>query len=333
MLHWLHMQQAVTIFQHPQSHASPPKKARRRLLVRAQNDNLPPFRLTKRDMAIINACYEYRALTSQHLQRLFFRHGTNQGQLTQCQLRLKLLYHHGYLYRDEQPTKMSDGRRPLVYFLDRKGAALLAECLEISVTDLDWSSKNNAAGAKHLFIDHLLATNDVRISLTLAAQQQQATVERWLDDKTLKSSQMKDQVTLETTNDKQQQIAIIPDGYFHLVAEQREYHYFIEADMRTMVGVSSKSGRRDWAKKIRSYLVYKDSNKFQERYDAKSFRVLTVTTSEKRLQHLKQVTEEVGGLSMFWFTTFKKMHESNPLSDPIWQIAGRAEEHTLLHQT
>ena len=147
------MHQAVTIFQHPQPHATQLKKNRRRLLVRAQDDNLPPFKLTKRDMAIINACYEYRALTSQQLQRLFFRHGTDRGQLTQCQLRLKLLYHHGYLYRDEQPTKMSDGRRPLVYFLDRKGAAMLAEYLEIPVTDLDWSSKNNAAGAKHL---HLL---------------------------------------------------------------------------------------------------------------------------------------------------------------------------------
>ncbi|MEZ4621173.1 MAG: replication-relaxation family protein [Caldilineaceae bacterium] len=326
------MQQAVTIFQHPQRNATPSKKPRRRLLVRAQDDNLPSFRLTKRDIAIVNACYEFRALTSQQLQRLFFKYGTDRGQLTQCQLRLKLLYHHGYLYRDEQPTKMSDGRRPLVYFLDRKGAALLAECLEIPVTDLDWSSKNNAAGAKHLFIDHLLATNDVRISLILAAQQQQATIERWLDDKTLKSSQMKDQVTIETTDDKQQQIAIIPDGYFHLQAEQRDYHYFIEADMRTMVGVSSKSGRRDWAKKIRSYLIYKDSGKFQERYEAKSFRVLTVTTSDKRLQHLKQVTEEVGGLSLFWFTTFKKLQVSNALSAPIWQVAGRAGEYTLLHQ-
>jgi hypothetical protein len=326
------MHQAVTIFQHPQPHATQPKKNRRRLLVRAQDDNLPPFKLTKRDMAIINACYEYRAITSQQLQRLFFRHGTDRGQLTQCQLRLKLLYHHGYLYRDEQPTKMSDGRRPLVYFLDRKGAVMLAEYLEIPVTDLDWSSKNNAAGAKHLFIDHLLATNNVRISITLSAQQQQATIERWLDDKTLKSSQMKDQVTIDTTKDKQQQIAIIPDGYFHLRDGQRDYHYFIEADMRTMVGLSGKSDRRDWAKKIRSYLIYKDSGKFQERYEAKSFRVLTVTTSEKRLQHIKQVTEEMGGMSMFWFTTFKKLSGGNALSDSIWQIAGRAGEHTLLHQ-
>lgn len=301
--------------------------------MRAADDNLPPLGLTQRDIAIINACYEYRALTSQQLQRLFFRHGTDRGQLTQCQLRLKLLYHHGYLYRDEQPTKMSDGRRPLIYFLDRKGAALLAECLDISVTELDWNSKNNAAGAKHLFMDHLLATNDVRISLTLAAAQQGATIERWLDDKTLKSSQMKDLVSIESNKEKQQQIAIIPDGYFHLLNDQRDYHYLIEADMRTMVGIASKSGRRDWAKKIRSYLVYKDSGKFQERYQAKSFRVLTVTTSDKRLQHLKQVTEEVGGLSLFWFTTFRKIQASNALSVPIWQVAGRAGEHTLLHQS
>jgi len=35
-------------------------------------------------------------------------------------MRLKLLFHHGYLFRDEQPTKLTEGRRPLVYVLDQK---------------------------------------------------------------------------------------------------------------------------------------------------------------------------------------------------------------------
>jgi len=59
-----------------------------------------------------------RALTSEHIRALYFP--TKAGQ-THCQIRLKLLFHHGYLFRDEQPTKLAEGRRPLVYFLDQRG--------------------------------------------------------------------------------------------------------------------------------------------------------------------------------------------------------------------
>ena len=69
-------------------------------------------------MAAIQSVYEFRALTTEQIAALHFR--TKAGR-THCQTRLKLLYHHGYLFRDEQPIKLTEGRRPLVYFLDRKG--------------------------------------------------------------------------------------------------------------------------------------------------------------------------------------------------------------------
>ena len=295
--------------------------------------SLPPFRLTPRDIAIVNACYEYRALTTPQVQRLFFTRSAARGQLVHCQYRLKLLFQHGYLYRDEQPTKLSEGRRPLVYFLDRKGATLLAQCLGLTDSDLDWRAKDNAAGAKHLFIDHLLKTNDIRIAMTLAAQQQHVTLERWLDDKTLKSRQMKETVTLRNNKGEEQQVALIPDGYVHLDTANGPRHHFLEADLRTMVGLSSKSGRRDWARKIRLYLAYKDSGKFDERYGARSFRVLTVTTGQRRLENLKQITEESGGQARFWFTTFDQLTPETILSASIWHVAGREGRHALLHQS
>ena len=321
-----------TIFVNRQA-AVPRKPKRRRARVLGDATALPPLRLTPRDIAIINACYEYRALTTPQIQRLFFTNSAARGQRVHCQYRLKLLYHHGYLYRDEQPTKLSEGRKPLVYFLDRKGAKLLAECLHVAPGDLDWRSKDNAAGAKHLFIDHLLKTNDIRIAMTLAAQQQHVTLERWLDDKTLKSRQMKEYVMLPNNKGEEQKVAIIPDGYVHLDTARGPRHHFLEADLRTMVGLSSKSGRRDWARKIRAYLAYKDSGLFAERYGAHSFRVLTVTTGQRRLENLKRITEESGGHARFWFTTFDQLTPETVLLAPIWQIAGRERQHALLHQT
>lgn len=324
------MTEPITIYQDPAHNVPKPKRKRRRALARAAAEELPALRLTQRDLALINACYSYRALTTPQIQQLFFKQGSARGQLVQCQHRLKLLYHHSYLYRDEQPTKLSEGRRSLVYFLDRQGATLLAECLRIDVSDLDWHPKNNAAGASHLFLEHLLKTNDIRIAVTLAADQEGISLEGWLDDKTLKSRQMKEYVKVKDAKGNEQRAAVIPDGYFCLRQGQHQYHHFLEADLRTVIGHTSKSGRRDWARKIRTYLAYHETGQFQHRYAAPSFRVLTVTTGERRLDNLKRITEAAGGKSRFWFTTFDRLNTEAVLSQPIWQIAGREGEFSLL---
>jgi hypothetical protein len=318
--------EAMTVYESP---AVARKAPRLKTLIRSTSPELPTLRLTKRDIQIINACYEYRALTTIQIQKLIFDQGEQVSQ-QRCQHRLKLLFHHGYLHRDEQPTKLSDGRRPLIYFLDRKGAQLLAGYLSLPVSELDWDLKDTVAGASHLFIDHLLKTNDVRIAITLATQKENATIEQWIDDKTLRSRQMKDYVTLLDAKQNERKMAIVPDGYFHLAIGERESHHFLETDMCTVVGLSTKSGRRDWAKKIRSYLAYHESRQFQERYHVSSFRVLTVTTGERRLANLKKITEEAGGKSRFWFTTFEQLTSDTALSQPIWQIAGREGEYSLV---
>lgn len=321
--------EATTIYE---GSATRQKAPRLRTLVRSASATLPTLQLTKRDIQIIHVCYEYRALTTVQIQRLIFDQGTQVSQ-QRCQHRLKLLFHHGYLYRDEQPTRLSDGRRPLIYFLDRKGAQLLGQYLGLSVSELDWDPKDTVAGASHLFIDHLLKTNDVRIAVTLAAQQEHTTIEQWIDDKTLKSRQMKDYVTLSDAKQNERKVAVVPDGYFHLTSGERQSHHFLETDMCTVVGLSTKSGRRDWAKKVRSYLAYHASGQFQARYHTSSFRVLTVTTGERRLANLKKITEEAGGRARFWFTTFEQLTSATALRQPIWQIAGREGEYSLvLHE-
>ena len=326
------MQQAVTIFQHSQPNASLTSKTRRRLLLRANDSNLPPFKVTQRDIAIIYACYEYRALSTTQLQQLFFQNSNNnRSQYTHCQHRLKCLYHHGYIYRDEQKTRLTDGRRPLIYFLDTKGAALLAECMEVAQSELDWRPKDNVAGAGHLFLEHLLKTNDIRIALVQAVSRANATIEKWYDDKVLKSKQMKEYVNLKDASGKTQRVALVPDGYFSLSSTHGPLqHHFIEADLRTMVGQAGTPDRRDWKRKIQVYLAFHSQKIFRERYGARSFRVLTVTTGQGRLDNLKRITEEAGGKNRFWFTTYDQLCADSVLTRPIWQIANREGKYALL---
>ena len=186
------------------------------------------------------------------------------------------------------------------------------------------------AGAGHLFLDHLLHTNDVRIAFTLDAQAQNCQLTDWIDDRSLRRRETKEYVTLKNATGKAERVAIVPDGFFSLLSGDRHFHHFVEADLRTVVGLSSKSGRHDWARKVRAYLAYHESGQYGRRYDAQEFRVLTVTTGEGRLENLKAITEEAGGKQRFWFTTYEQLAACRPLVDPCWAVAGRSDLRPLI---
>jgi hypothetical protein len=153
---------------------------------------------------------------------------------------------------------------------------------------------------------------------------------RWIDDRSLHRKEMKDYVTLATTSDTQQSVAVVPDGYVAIRAHGRIYHRFLEADLGTVTGHSTKDGRRDWARKCRAYLEYYRSGAFLKRYGARGLRVLTVTTSEQRLSTLRTVTVNAGGRQLFLFTTFARLAHADVLTDPIWQPAHDDELQPLI---
>jgi hypothetical protein len=269
-------------------------------------------------------------LTTPQVERLFFTDdGTTQTPSkpnTRCQYRLQLLYNHGCLTREEQPQKLSEGRKPFVYWLAKRGAEVVEELLDGE--ELDWNSREHQVS--NLFLEHLIATNDVRIAINIAARKHNFSVPTWLDDRSLKRQQMTDVVTLRGPQSRTQKAAVVPDGYFVLDTGQHLYHHFLEIDLRTVTGAASTWGKRDWARKISAYLEYYRSGKYQERYKTQSLRILTVTTGEKRLANLKATTEKAGGKARFWFTTFEQIRKSDVLTEAIWQKAGERGLNTLI---
>lgn len=300
--------------------------SRKRLprLTRAAGDTLPGFRLTERDTAIIEAVYAYRALTATQIEQLFFSPSTR----TQRNLRLKLLYHHGFLLRTEQPQSLTEGRKPFVYWLDKKGAELLAINREIEVSEIDWHPRTHLVGS--LFLAHLLATNDVRIAISLAADKQGFVLDAWQDDKTLRKEHVGETVTIKGAQGGLEQVSVVPDGYGELDTGDHLYRFFIEVDRRTVTGASEKSGSHDWARKIRAYIAYYNSDKIAAKYGSRGGRVLTVTTGEKRAANLKVITEREGGKGRFWFTTFAQATAERILTQPIWTVAGKEGLYTLV---
>ena len=68
-----------------------------------------------------------------------------------------------------------------------------------------------------------------------------------------------------------------------------------------------------------------------DRWGFKSFRVLTITPSEKRLENMIAAQKEIvgaAGLNLFAFTTPKRLAQKSPLAD-AW-TSGKGETISLL---
>lgn len=288
---------------------------------RAKPQELPTFRLTARDQEILRAVYEYRALTTKQISDLLFvppDATETRPPSSRCTYRLKLLYHHGFLIRREQPQTLADGRKPFLYQLDTRGAEFLGEREDGGIQALDWQPDEVLSP---LFLEHLIASNDVRVAITRCAARHGFSIEKWLDERTLKQVQTKDTVVLTNAQGKRQTASVVPDGYFHLITGEHHYHNFVEIDRSSVTGSSKNWTRRTWARKIQAFIEYYRSGKYHARYHTKSMRILTVTTGQKRLENLLAITQEVGGKARFWFTTFERILHADILVDPIWNVA------------
>lgn len=286
--------------------------------------------LTQRDLHILVALHFSRYLTTTQIQALFWREsrGGKFGQKKACERRMRMLTAATLVRRIEQPVRRAEPNKPYIYALDKKGAEILIAELGLKPQDVDWRPKNDETN--YPFIHHLLATTDVRIALLHACERQELQLEEWIDERELKGEGMKDYVLFEGAGGKRQRAAIVPDAYCTIQAGERKTSLFWEIDRRTVTLQPTQAERRGWDRKVRAYRAYFDSDVYHQRYGNRPIRVMTVTSGAKRMHNLKQVTEDAGGLRLFWFTIFDDATSEKILSKPIWSVAGAAERFSLL---
>ncbi len=276
-----------------------------------------------RDREVLLALYTSRALTTTQIDALLFNGPwpsvTTQKKPTRCQKRLQGLFHHGFVARSEQLQTLTDGRKPLVNMLSCEGWESAAQLLYADAP-YEWSDDKMLVSSP--FLVHLLATNDVLVSITVAAKKRGWLVKKWLGEHILRGPQLKEVVIIRGPKGGMDKAAVVPDGYFRLVTHADAYNFFVEMDRGTETAEAGQWGRRDWERKILAYLAYYENGKYEQRYKTKDLRVLVVTTGERRLAHLKAVTEAAGGFGWFWFTTIRQVMEGDVLTGPMWQIAG-----------
>jgi hypothetical protein len=294
------------------------------------SDSIARLQLTLRDVAILEDIYTARYMTVPQIQALYWREkrGGHIGPRRACQRRMQQLFQHELVRRIEPLIRYSEGKKPLIYALAKKGAQLLVNEVGIEFAQLDY--KAQSAEENYPFLQHLLDTTDVRIAFTEAAEVAGLQLELWRNERELKSEGLSDVIVLTDPDGKQHKAAVVPDAVVCLNRSGKRAVFLIEIDRRTVTVEPSKWEKRGWVRKVRQYTAYFQSEGYKNRYGDLVAQVLTITTGDKRLAHLKQATEIAEGGKRFWFTTFDQVQQANLLTSPIWQRAGLAGGQTLL---
>lgn len=298
--------------------------------------SIPNFFIQPRDIEIIYQVHKHRFLTSEHIKALM--PGSDQVILR----RLHLLYHAGYLDRPREQMQIrpdQSGSAPMVYALGNKGATLLQQKFNIPKGLFDWTTKNREV--KTVFLEHTLQIAQFMVCLELALRQSKQHIQIIEPEDILKQTPFKDQKQRQfnynpfalqvniQTNTGSLKFSIIPDKVFglHFTKEpegKNKTYFFLEADRATMPIMRTNLNRTSYFKKLIGYWSAWQTNTFQTTFNFKNARVLTITTSQERINNMiqanKQVDDRKKGSKMFLFTQTNHLSLSNPqtILQKIW---------------
>ena len=272
------------------------------------------MRLTDRDKRIVEAVYQLRFLTRDQIKLLEFE----KGSMTACQRRLSLLYHNGYLSAVHKPIPTGYGSSKRVYCLSKKGAALISHLYsEKEAREIKWNEKCNKV--EPFFIEHNLAINDIRIAFSKAVLTTRQYDLFWFNEQEVKAWKEK----VDDPEDSSKTLPITPDAFLYLIGKDKKAYYFLEVDRAT------ESNRR-WRDKIKGYVEYVKSGKYQARFKTEALRVLTISTSNERIANLMKTTRSVDNAYFFLFATFNQVKDNNIIFKPIWKTTEKKDLISLL---
>jgi hypothetical protein len=284
--------------------------------------------LTERDCTLLLTVYKYRYLSFSQIANLHFPSRKT------AYRRLQILTDTGFVKAFTAPTIPER-----IFYLDKKGAEIVAGQLHVEVEDLQWY-RYTRAPKDYYFLSHFLAINDFRILITSACQDSPIELLGFIPDyfgeKTIYGNVKKyirDNVC-DIAN-QSMQYSHTPDGVFALGKDGSAALFFLEIDRGIEVVSDPEKGL---LKAIVFYLNYWIDGKYQ-RYqkdfataEFKNFHALIVTTSEERVQNIRRaVTKlpfgEAHAKRFLWVTTEGQLTEESFFS-PIWQTLDTAD-HTV----
>lgn len=275
------------------------------------------FKFTERDSQILLTIYKHRFLTISQIQTVHF------PSLQTAYRRMKILKDVGYLFSFNVPNIDE-----VIFCVAQEGMIIVAKSLGVGLTDLKWmNSKTNPKD--YYFMQHFLAINDYRIALKQACDSSSVKLLGFIPDYFGEKKQIggvkkyiKD-IICDIHSDREE-ISHTPDGVFALEKNGKSALFFLEIDRGTEVVSNLNKGV---LKSLRFYMNYLLNGKYQ-RYakdfsveNFKGFRSLYITTSDKRLQNIRQATDKLEmpqkAKRFHWITTYEKIYDGN-MFEPVW---------------
>ncbi len=169
-------------------------------------------RLTERDRRVALDCYDHRLLTTEQLRRLHF------ATLRVAQRRLGELHELHVLDRFRPAWQRGEGSTPYHWLLDRAGAQIVAELLDLPVAQLAWRRDQALAIASSSKREHQLAVNEFFTRLAEDTRIAGGRLAEWWGERR----------TAAAFGGRLQ-----PDGYGHLHVNNDSIRFLLELDRGT----------------------------------------------------------------------------------------------------
>jgi hypothetical protein len=277
--------------------------------------------LTPRDLDILRAIYRYRFLHSIHLATL--SGGSRQAILR----RLQLLFHHGYL--DRPPMQLdwyTKGSEPMVYALGRRGAEVLETVDHVRRDGIRWDTKN--WNLSRVFLHHTLAVAEAMVAFEAACRSRAGVrfitpeeVLLWAPESTRRLRLPFRWHVEVRQGGKPYRLGVEPDRVFGLQFEdapenRRHTFFFLEADRGTMPVARKDLAQTSFLRKLLAYQETWRKGIHKAHFGIPNFRVLTVTTTGERAEHLLDACRSLSrsGSRLFLFADQEQLAEENILA-------------------
>ena len=200
-----------------------------------------------------------------------------------------------------------------MYGLGNKSGKLLLEEDGTYVHPSLWGEKNQIVG--RLFLEHAIFVSDVMVAIELACRKH-TSVGLFYEKREPFQWRVKLQNGLR--------LGVVPDRAFALEyiggnGQKQRVHYFLEADRGTMPVVRKHLSQTSFRRKLLAYEATWSQGLHRTRLGIDRFRVVTVTTSAKRVQSLVEACSQLkSGHGLFLFAD-KSILSGDILSE-VWNV-------------
>lgn len=311
-------------------------------------EKLIPMHFQDRDARMLQMIQEYGGILARRQIQQLFWNGKSQRAM---QNRLAKLKSHRYInWPTLEQRKFNPVPEPIVW-LDWRGAFFLANSENCKINPPKTENENQIRlfeqsmrekGIRWLReprwtqLNHDLTCIDIRLKIEHdISNTKYLRIGQWINETDLRSNYDCITFTYKDRSGKfrSNRRGIIPDGYFHIINQERESgglpakaHFLLEVDMAT------HANNNFGIEKAAAGAAYISSEEYRSRFGSNVGRWIIVTTSDIRMRHLMDQTQEKADdkSSLFFFTTLSDFFSKNVFSEAIWSVCGQKKTQFLL---